>query len=87
MKDPQAMSKCSHPIFSYMGGDNWNAEHERYEQRHRCIDCVHEVRDVPGGSVMVGHAPGECGVCDRFAVLLPDELRNKWIQLTTERRA
>ena len=73
---------CTHPIFEYMGGHNCNGE--RFEQRHRCIDCGHEERDVPDGSVMVGHAPGECTVCDREAETIPPEQKARWIALTAE---
>ena len=80
------MTKCTHPIFRYMGGNIWNAAAGRLEQRHKCIDCGHEEKNVPDGAIMVGHAPGECGECDRFAALLPDEQRERWVRLTAEGR-
>lgn len=81
---------CKHPIFQYMGAHYWgdyNSDGAAVrEQRHRCIDCGHEERDVPDGSVMVGHAPGECPVCDKFAELLPEIEKARWIQLTQKGR-
>ena len=75
--------KCQHQIFSYMGGGYWCGE---YGQRHKCIDCGHEEKDVPHGSVMIGHAPGECEVCDRHAKTLPPEQTERWKLLTAQRR-
>ena len=80
------MAECLHPIFRYMGAPNWNAEAERFEQRHRCVDCGHEERGVPAGSVMIGHAPGECWVCDQTAATLPADQRERWINMTAEQR-
>jgi len=75
---------CGHQIFAYMGADYW--EDGKYEQRHRCIDCGHQELDVPSGAVMIGHAPGECDVCDRNAKILPGEQVERWKQLTAARR-
>lgn len=77
--------RCQHPIFRYLGADRW-FEGGEYEQRHRCIDCAHEERGVPSGSVMVGHAPGECSECDRYALELPADQRERWIRLNEEQR-
>ena len=79
------MSNCKHPIWKYMGAYYWVGD--KYEQRHKCIDCGHEERDVPVGGVMIGHAPGECDVCDRGAEVIPAEQRARWAELTTEQRS
>lgn len=78
-------AECQHPIFEYMGVHFWGDNTER-EQRHKCIDCGHEERDVPDGSVMLGHAPGECSTCDKFAAVLSEADRQRWIDLTAFRR-
>ncbi len=84
------MADCAHPIWEYLGAEYWGDYDSDgaaiREQRHRCIDCGCEERDVPEGSVMIGHAPGECGACDRNAVALPVKQHDRWIKLTQRER-
>ena len=71
---------CKCFIFEYLG-----ARHRAdgtYGQSHRCIDCGREENDVPEGSVMLGHAPGECDCCDDAALAIPEDQRQRWIDLT-----
>lgn len=77
------MTECKHPIWLYMGADYWVAGEDR-QQRHKCIDCGHEERDVPDGAVLVGHRPGECRLCTTAAAMLSDEDRQRWLDLTAE---
>jgi hypothetical protein len=85
------MPDCPHLIWEYMGADYWGTYDSDgaavREQRHRCLDCGHEERDVPQDSVMVGHAPGECKVCDQNAGMLPAEQCDRWMKLTRDRRS
>ena len=76
---------CTHPIFIYLGAHVWDEGGER-EQRHRCADCGHVERNVPNGSVMVGHAPGECSVCDKHAEMIPSEQKARWIEMNAQQR-
>ena len=84
------MSDCAHPIWRYLGseyrGDRDERGRPQRTQRHVCIDCGMEQRDVPSGAVMIGHAPGECACCDSAASALSEEQRSRWIRLTKERR-
>ncbi len=82
---PQAAVTCEHPIWEYLGGDH-PREGGGTGQLHRCVDCLLEEQDVPEGSVMIGHAPGECDVCDRNARELPVADRRRWVELTEQRR-
>ena len=74
------MTDCTHPIWQYLTCG-------RLPQRHRCIDCGKEKEYVPDGAVMIGHAPGECDVCDRNSSIVSADQRERWITLTMERRA
>lgn len=76
---------CAHPIFIYLGAGHRGPDGLR-EQRHRCVDCGHEERDVSEGSVMVGHAPGECSVCDKYAETIPSEQKARWIEMNAQQR-
>lgn len=86
MPDEITDGPCPHAIWRYCGADYWGDYDETgnaiHEQRHQCIDCGREERDVPCGAVMVGHAPGECRVCDKAASSLSPEQRDRWINLT-----
>lgn len=82
---------CLHPIWEYLGISYWGAHDADgrpiKEQLHRCIDCGKKERDVPDNAVMLGHAPGECDVCDKYAAVILPEQRDRWIELTEQRRA
>ena len=85
MSDP-----CTHPIWLYLGYEFWGNYNPEgvavREQRHQCIDCGRQERDVPENAVMIGHAPGECPTCDKYAAIIPPEQRDRWIELTERRR-
>ena len=77
---------CKCPIFEYLGGHHLRPDN-KIGQLHRCIDCGRKEGEVPAGSVMVGHAPGECSVCDEEAKKLPPKQKERWIRLTEEDRS
>lgn len=70
---------CTHPLWRYMSCG-------QLPQRHECFDCGKEAEYIPDGGVLIGHAPGECDVCDKTAELLPPEQKQRWIKLTQEGR-
>ena len=78
---PSGRDDCKHPIWEYL------ADYSLRNGGHKCVDCGRVENDVPKGSVMVGHAPGECGVCDAAAAELPPEQAERWKELTEERRS
>ena len=85
------VTTCKHPIWRYLGVHHWgdyDADGVAIrEQRHMCIDCGNQERDVPDGCVMIGHAPGECCSCDKNAALLAPEVQRRWIELTERGRS
>ena len=73
------MADCKHPIWIYLSFG-------QHPQRHKCVDCDEEAEYVPNGSVMIGHAPGECNTCDKYAAALPSKDKTRWIEMTNARR-